>query len=509
MSATFSLAQGQWIPARMTGGRSRAMSLIDLLQSAHEIEDLAVPVPPAASGLWRILYALTARVTGLDDPEYLEDGLPRWHADRAKAVKAGQFDAKCVAAYFEEHADRFDLFGPRPFLQDPRLAEQCSKSSGINKLVFSRPSGNNHAWWTHTSDAAATSLGPAEAAWWLIAQLYYGASGRCTSRTVNGSVSASTKAGPLRSAISFHPVGRTVFESLLAGLPAPRAVEQSGVDLCPWETSLPDPLAGAQAVTWPGRLLAGRARHAALLVASEDGASVVDAYVTWGDPDPVAAADPYVVQNMSKEGRPYSRPADAGRAVWRDLDALLLEGDDGSVPPAVFADRQSLPQPTRAALRVRAFGFDQDGQATDKQYFVALTPEIYRFADAAEIRRMRQYRVAAEQVGNRLAFAAKLAWGEASAGGGVKADARRNGPWSARALAVYWPEAERLFWQLLDEPGGREPTAAFVGRAESALEAAVGQAASTQPGAKALSHATAIVRAVIPKRARPSDGGAA
>ncbi|MGV9351848.1 hypothetical protein ACWDSD_45695 [Streptomyces spiralis] len=40
-----------------------------LLGRAHEIEDLALALPPAASAVLRLLTAMAARITGLDDPE--------------------------------------------------------------------------------------------------------------------------------------------------------------------------------------------------------------------------------------------------------------------------------------------------------------------------------------------------------------------------------------------------------------------------------------------------------
>src|SRR5690606_32856969 len=124
----------------------------------------------------------------------------------------------------------------------------------------------------------------AEAAWHLVAQLYYGAAGRCSTRTVGSTSAANTTAGPLRAAVSYHPIGRSVFESLLAGLPAPTGERGSDAhqDRCPWELDeLPDPLSPQPAATWPGGLLTGRARHAVLLVPDADGEQVIDAYLTW------------------------------------------------------------------------------------------------------------------------------------------------------------------------------------------------------------------------------------
>lgn len=57
-AASEGVSAGEEVPA--------AVGLRELLERAHEIEGLAVTVPPALAGLYRVLYALTARVTGLD-----------------------------------------------------------------------------------------------------------------------------------------------------------------------------------------------------------------------------------------------------------------------------------------------------------------------------------------------------------------------------------------------------------------------------------------------------------
>ena len=81
-------------------------------------------------------------------------------------------------------------------------------------------------------------------------------------------------AGPLRSRISFHPLGRTVYQSLITGIPYPgRYDEAPDPDLAPWEDSAcRDPL-GAAAAPGAGsvRALTGQFRHAVLLTPSADG----------------------------------------------------------------------------------------------------------------------------------------------------------------------------------------------------------------------------------------------
>ena len=121
---SFDLRDRPWIPVRYISGAvgPPMTGLAGLFLRAHEIADITVPVPPAASGLWRILYLIAARISGLGDLEAL-DGIRPWKQARNQALAAGRFDPDATGRYFTEHADRFDLFGSaRPWLQDPRLA---------------------------------------------------------------------------------------------------------------------------------------------------------------------------------------------------------------------------------------------------------------------------------------------------------------------------------------------------------------------------------------------------
>jgi CRISPR system Cascade subunit CasA len=158
---SFDLRDRPWIPVRYINGASGPpiTGLAGLFLRAHEIADITVPVPPAASGLWRILYLIAARISGLDDLAAL-DGIRPWKQARNRALDAGRFDPAAIERYFTGHADRFDLFGSaRPWLQDPRLAGQCPKNTGVNKLVMGRATGNNLVWLSHDTDLAPRPAG--------------------------------------------------------------------------------------------------------------------------------------------------------------------------------------------------------------------------------------------------------------------------------------------------------------------------------------------------------------
>ena len=466
----YNLLDEPWLPVRR-GIDTETVGLRELFRRAHEFEDLAVPVPPAAAGLLRILYAMTARVTGLDQPA-------DWSNRQLDVLERGRFDPGAVDAYYDRFPGRFDLFDEqRPWLQDPRLAAECPKSSGVNKLAFDRPAGNTQVWFGHHTDAAAVPVSAPQAAWYLVAQLYYGASGRCTSRAVGGQQFANMSAGPLRGAMSYHPLARTLFESLVVGVPHPED-GASSEDRCPWERDeLPDPLGRPDPLTWPGGMLTGRYRHAILLVPASGGGEVTDAYLTWGRRTaPEDYPDPYVVHKRSKQGSWYQLPADSARALWRDVDALLADNDDearGSRRPTIMTDWKDLPIGEHG--RVRAFGFDQDGQAKDRQWFTATTPPIVRWLeenDPEAANGIRGLREQAEMVGRRLETVLKAVWREmVNVTGG---DRPPEGPWATRAAGHYWSQAEGVFWRHVERRNFDAARASFLSLGHDAIEYAAG-----------------------------------
>jgi len=504
---SYDLLERPWVPTRK-GATTEDVGLRELFVNASRIDDLAVPVPPAAAGLWRVLYALTARITGLDDPSLGRD-VAAWRARQREVLDTGVFDPGAVMEYFDRHQQRFDLFGPMPWMQDPRLADECPKAAGVNKLVMSRPAGQNQVWFGHFTDLDPEPAPAAEAAWFLLVQLYFGPSGRCSARTVSGVSEANTTAGPLRSALSYHPVGRNLFESLVIGVPAPATATtvNFGVrDVCPWERDEPlNALGVPPPPTWPGAMLTARARHAVLLVPGAAGDTVTDAYITWAyrQPSP-ECVDPYVIRNRSREGSWYSRPADEDRALWRDLDALLLQNTATREVrrPAALDGFDDLPDDVAKAVRIRAYGFAQDGQTRDRQWFSEVTPPILAWLeerDPDSWRRIACARQDAEDVAHQLGSVCREAWRRAVSPPDMESSRRREkappGPWARRATAWYWPQAERAFWRLVRDQSDSQGVRPFVALARQAIDHAVGEQERDPKVARAVSWARGAVGA--------------
>jgi CRISPR system Cascade subunit CasA len=208
--------------------------------------------------------------------------------------------------------------------------------------------------------------------------------------------------------LAYHPEGASLFETLLAGLVPPERQVRREQDQCPWEwEELPGPDGLPPALTGPCSRLTARSVHALLLVPDqEDSSRVRDACITWAyrQGRGVRPDDDYLVWQISKQGNRYPPPADSGRALWRDVDALLLIDPPGLAQPkrpAVFdwADEVS------TELRVRALGFEQDGQAKDPRFVDGVTPPILAFVEKQSARThpaVGRLRALGERFGNRL-----------------------------------------------------------------------------------------------------------
>jgi len=505
----FDLLDRPWIPVARDGVTIR-VGLRALLTDAHQLQDLAVPVPPAAAMLWRVLYALAARVTGLAEPDSSADA---WHVRRGQVLAEGRFDPERVGAHLDGVADRFDLFHPeRPWLQNPRLRTESPKSAGVDKLVLGRPAGNNQVWFDHHHHGTRQPLPAAEATWHLLAQLGYGPAGTGAIRTVPGAAPSKTlRAGPLRRALSFHPLGADLFQSLVAGLVEPSAVRPDAAgspDLCAWETdTLSNPLDPPPAPTGPCSLLTRRGRHALLLTPSHDGEQGVDARLTWafiGDSPP--AEDPYLIYERNQQRDKWSaRRAEAARTIWRDLDGLLLD-DQAERPsrrrPLVIEQAAQLPAAVQDRLRLRAIGFVQDGQTRDAQWFSGVTPPVLRWLSERDFQAahgIQLTRTAAEAANSRLARALGVASNEVrlhrTADHHQSRSARRepDNPWTREAAARYWPQAEPLFWRLVTGRAFADAAGAFTGLAVSVFDEVTDQALARPRSAKAVVEARRLL----------------
>ncbi|GGP80150.1 type I-E CRISPR-associated protein Cse1/CasA [Streptomyces melanogenes] len=431
------------LPGALPGGRV-AVGLRTLFHCAHLLADLDVAHPPVESVVRRLLAAFTARVGGLDSGR-TDD----WLDVREELLVAGRFDAAVVDAYVERYAGRWNVYGSvHPFLQDPRLATECSQDAPPARLAMDRPSGNNPVWSSTVGQYAPVA--DAAAVQWLLAWRGFGPAGMAAVRSHGTSSSKSCKAGPYRALISYFPhAAERLFTTLVLSVPAPAAWPTNpGADRAPWECdALPDPRSPA-APCGPVSLLTARTTHAVLLTAGER-EETVGCRITWGAAaDLPAAVDPYVIERDA--GGPLRAAWD--RSVWRDLDALLLKQRPGSKTtlrrPTVFDTVAELPAEITARLGVRVLAWDQDRQDRNNHWYAATTPPLLAHVEerdpngAAAIAALRAQ---AEATGAELGRALSSAWHAVNTG---RRSQEREG-FVGAALVQFWQEAEEEFWDVV------------------------------------------------------------
>ncbi|MFP4146131.1 MAG: type I-E CRISPR-associated protein Cse1/CasA [Halorhodospira sp.] len=325
----FQLLEAPWIPARRSDGTTTTLGLLSVFREAGQLQGLADEGPTRQVALYRLLLAILARAmarAGISVDEALEAGFP----------------AQAVEDYLEHWREAFWLIHPdRPFLQTPFLADDPvgKRLKSWTNLAPERATGNNATLFDHSVDAAPEPISLPLAARTLIGFLQFAPGG-----TVKA-FRTSDNAAPLANTAAVLPLGRNLAETFLLAVhePDPR-------DAPSWEHPLPEraalkrgdertPEGECERYTWRSR---------SVLLAPEtdpDGEEWVRwIHFTEGQP---MAADPQSPDPMAahriRNGQPRRVSFESGRAIWRDLPALLPDPDRGSAqPPAVMdwaADR--------------------------------------------------------------------------------------------------------------------------------------------------------------------------
>lgn len=116
-----------WIPVALEDGCSARVGLRELYERAHEIRDLALN-PVQRISVMRLLLCITH--AALDGPEDEED----WRSCGEKVVPES-------LRYLHQREDKFQLFGPQPFLQVGEL--RAADKKRLDKLDFGLAAGHN------------------------------------------------------------------------------------------------------------------------------------------------------------------------------------------------------------------------------------------------------------------------------------------------------------------------------------------------------------------------------
>jgi len=323
MKKAFNLLDERWIPVRMVDGHLRDVGLVDLFEGANEIGALAETSPPSLVALYRLLLAITHRA--------LTRAQGTWRdGDRATWYREG-VPQQALRDYLEHWRESFWLFHPeRPFMQVAALAtaEETRDKKPWTQISLASACGNAPVVFDHSYDGAPTRITPSEAIRILLGFLQFTPGGLV--RVIRGS----DKAGPLGNTAAALPLGSTLNETLCLALhPATLAAMD---DLPSWERpviSLDNLCAEPSLATGTNDRYTRLSR--AVLLDPEEGSSIqwirFAAGVALADdanaPDPMAS---YRSGSLGLVRLSFSE----GRAFWRDLPALVPDGEGKASQPA-------------------------------------------------------------------------------------------------------------------------------------------------------------------------------
>lgn len=367
----FSVATDPWIHVRLLDGRSLDVSVRDALRRAPEIREIVGELPTQSFAITRLLLAILYR-TRLGEAFSFEEWR-RWHDDGLPLA--------VVDEYLESYAERFELFGPRPFFQVADLETMSGKRSEVTPLILDLPSNNR--LFTNRSGVGAVDLSFAEATRWLVNAQAFDASG-IKSGAVGDPRVKGGKGYPLGLAWSgllggILAQGANLHETLLLNLIGPGfGVEMDGMrDLPPWEDEQPDtaqeredpgPYGPVRLYTWQSRrirLFTDGERVTACIVANGDKLTpqnqrIHEPMTAWRYSEPQSKA--------AKQTTYMPREHLAGRALWRGISALLPRvatpiakvGVPGALPPGLVDWLGALDEegliPGRHRVRLRSVG---------------------------------------------------------------------------------------------------------------------------------------------------------
>lgn len=375
MNPRFNLCHDPWVMVLDEHHSRHEISLIEAFQQAHRWRALAGELPSQQVAVLRLMLAIMYRALRHDD--YPDEAQEEWGGWWQHGLPVDR-----VLAYLSEHESRFELFDDtEPFMQVADLHTARGTTSGLSKLIAELPDG--FQYFTTRAGRGLDSIGPAEAARWLVHAHAFDPSGIKSGAVGDARVKAGKGypigigwAGNLGLVV---PEGCTLAETLLLNFvheaPSPEEDEP------PWER--------APATAAEDQMLASRCGPAALLtwqsrrirLFRNGDALVVDALVCQGDR--IGAQNRHKVEWGSAWRRSANQEKSAGggavympvahlpeRAVWRGLAGMLtgVQSTSGAsqsperLPPEVVVwlghVRQQGYLPGDHPIRYRAVGVE-------------------------------------------------------------------------------------------------------------------------------------------------------
>jgi CRISPR system Cascade subunit CasA len=332
----FNLLDSPWLPVRYLDGRQAELGLLALFEQAHQIEGLAETSPPNLVALYRLLLAITHRALTRHVGRWTDRDRARWYA---QGLPAG-----AVTNYLTHWRDRFWLFHPdHPFMQVAALAsaeETRGKLKPWTQVALDSINGNQPVMFDHSLDQAPRPMPAAAVLRSMLGFLQFTPGGTTQVFRLRD------EDGPLCNCAAALAIGGNLEQTLLLALhPAP--ADQAS-DIPAWEppppamTALPFPPSPA---TGPCDRYTRLSRSVLLRQADDEACPTVSRLQFAEGRALVAdanAPDPMVSFRQGMNG-PVKITFSEGRALWRDMGALLPEASTtGAKPAATLTWAQNL-----------------------------------------------------------------------------------------------------------------------------------------------------------------------
>lgn len=323
----FNLVDSAWVPVRFLDGRTEDIGLLAVFEQAAKLEGLAETSPPNLAAIYRLLLAITHRA--------LTRQLGRWtDRDRAQWYLRGLPD-NAVADYLAHWRDRFWLFHPEhPFMQVAALAtadETRHKRKPWTQVALQCVNGDTPVVFDHALDTQPVAVEAAEALRHLLGFLQFVPGGLVQM------FKTSDKGGPLANTAAALPIGANLSQTLLLALHP--AADAAGLDLPSWErpaVTISHLMAEPKPATGCCDRYTRISRAVQLLPALVDPLPTVQ-WLRFGAGTALTeddnAPDPMASYRPGRKGLTRMSFTE-GRAIWRDLGALLPDATETLARPA-------------------------------------------------------------------------------------------------------------------------------------------------------------------------------
>lgn len=311
----YNLLDEPWLPVRFSDGSVRALGLLEVFRRSADITALAETSPPSLIAEYRLLLAIVHRALVRAHSNWRDADRVAWFRD---GLPVGE-----LCDYLEAWRERFWVFHPeQPFMQVAVLAsaeETRDKRKPWTQMSLASANGNTPVVFDHAVDTAPTAIPWQAAVAHLLGFLQFTPGGLV--KTLRDA----DKAGALVNTAAVLPVGDHLAATLCLALHASPLPSQPEPDLPAWER-LPLTLIELRGepvlASGPNDRYTRQSR--AVLLQPEEGGQVRWVRFAAGQ---ALAEDPQSPDPMAcfREGATglVRVSFTEGRAVWRDLPALL------------------------------------------------------------------------------------------------------------------------------------------------------------------------------------------